>query len=394
MPSRIDTVEARAKLTPKRSPYWVKLERGISLGWRKLAAGSAGAWLVRIYDDALGRDRWQSLGTFEALPAHERYTAAKRAAEELAGHAARGGSIAELTVAQACAAYVEHLRAEGRSATADDVRARFRRHVLASKLAKVDLRKLSAHHLRTWRQGLKGAAVTANPHADEDKRRTRERAPSSINRDMTALRAALNHALEGGACASDAAWRGELRALKGATRRRAGYLDLAQRRALVAAAPADLALFLRGLSLLPLRPGALAALTVADFDRRLGTLRIDADKAGAGRIIALPEDTAAFLAECARDKLPAAPLFARADGKPWDRHTWKKPVVAAALAAGLPAGTTAYTLRHSTITDLVGAGLDVLTVARLSGTSLAMIDRHYGHLRAAHGAAALATLSL
>jgi hypothetical protein len=36
--------------------------------------------------------------------------------------------------------------------------------------------------------------------------------------------------------------------------------------------------------------------------------------------------------------------------------------------------------RYSTITDLVRAGLPLLTVAQISGTSAAMIERHYGHL--------------
>ncbi len=51
-------------------------------------------------------------------------------------------------------------------------------------------------------------------------------------------------------------------------------------------------------------------------------------------------------------------------------------------------------MRHSVITDLVTGGLDLLTVAQLSGTSVAMIEKHYGHLRADHAAAALAGLTL
>ena len=66
----------------------------------------------------------------------------------------------------------------------------------------------------------------------------------------------------------------------------------------------------------------------------------------------------------------------------------------AAQAAELPNGTTAYAMRHSVITDLVTCGLDLLTVAQLSGTSVTMIERHYGHLRADRAAAALATLAL
>jgi len=44
--------------------------------------------------------------------------------------------------------------------------------------------------------------------------------------------------------------------------------------------------------------------------------------------------------------------------------------------------------------NLVTGGLDLLTVAQLSGTSVAMIEPHFGHLRADYAAAALATLVL
>jgi hypothetical protein len=46
------------------------------------------------------------------------------------------------------------------------------------------------------------------------------------------------------------------------------------------------------------------------------------------------------------------------------------------------------------ITDLVTNGLDLLTVAQLSGTSVTMIEKHYGHHRADHAAKALAGLAL
>ena len=46
----------------------------------------------------------------------------------------------------------------------------------------------------------------------------------------------------------------------------------------------------------------------------------------------------------------------------------------------LPPGVCLYTLRHSFITDAINQGMNTLAVARLVGTSLRMIDRHYGHL--------------
>ena len=92
--------------------------------------------------------------------------------------------------------------------------------------------------------------------------------------------------------------------------------------------------------------------------------------------------------------MPSAPLLARADGKAWNKDAWKGPVKEAVLSAALPEGTTAYTLRHSVISDLVHDGLDLLTVAQISGTSVAMIERHYGHLRSEVAASALAKLAL
>jgi site-specific recombinase XerD len=87
-------------------------------------------------------------------------------------------------------------------------------------------------------------------------------------------------------------------------------------------------------------------------------------------------------------------LLARADGKAWNKDAWKWPVKSAVEAAQLPEATTAYTLRHSVISDLVHDGLDLLTVAQISGTSVAMIERHYGHLRSEVAAGALARLAL
>jgi integrase len=186
-----------------------------------------------------------------------------------------------------------------------------------------------------------------------------------------------------------------MRPLKDADRRRDVYLDLTQRRALIAKAPPDLAVFMSALSLVPLRPGAMAALVAGNFDKRLSTLTIGTDKHGQDRKITLPPATAAFFAEQGKNKLPTAPLLARGDGSAWNKDAWKYPFKDAVIAAELPYAATAYALRHSTITDLIALHkLDTLTVAQLSGTSLLMIEKHYGHLLREHAAKALASLTL
>jgi site-specific recombinase XerD len=392
MTRRIDTVDARGKLKPRPSPYWHKMAKGCHIGFRRLAAGSSGAWLARWYDTATGKQTVTSFGGFDDLPAHQRFDAAVKAASEWFMHLGKGGSLEVITVAQACANYVAAVQASKGTKQADDLRARFERWVNGDKLAKVALPKLTRRQVEVWRRTLETTPVVADPYAK--KPTTRERAASTVNRDMSALRAALNRALDDGHVTTDMAWRVALRPFKDADGQRDAYLDRDQRKAMIQHAAADVGEFLQGLATVPLRPGALAALTVASFDRRLGVLTVGKDKAGRDRKIKLAPATAKWFEVRAKDKLPAAPLLSRADGKAWDKDAWKKPVKAAARAAGLGEEITAYAMRHSAITDLVTGGLDLLTVAQLSGTSVAMIERHYGHLRADHAAAAMEKLAL
>jgi integrase len=146
--------------------------------------------------------------------------------------------------------------------------------------------------------------------------------------------------------------------------------------------------------LLPLRPGALASLLVADFDQRFDILRIGKDKSGADRKFKVPVEIANFFQKSAGARAGHEPLIARANGLAWNKDAWKYPLKAAAQKAGLPAETVAYSLRHSVITDLMHGGLDLLTVAQISGTSVTMIEKHYGHLRGDVAAIALAKLVL
>lgn len=394
MANRIDTVEARSKLKARRPPYWHKLSNGCHLGFRKMSPSSDGTWLAQAYDSATRKQTRKSLGSFDNLLPSQRFDAAKKAAEAWLDHMGKGGTSRTLTVQTACVQYVDHVRADKGDKAADDIGARFERHVYKEDISQIELPKLNRKHVEAWRRALAKKPVVANPHAKKEKQISRERSPSTLNRDMAALRAALNRAHDDGAVTSDMAWRVALRPVEKADGRRDVYLDRSQRTALIDASPSDLATFLRGLATVPLRPGALAALTVASFNKRLQVLSIGKDKAGRDRKIKLPKSTAEFFEAQIKDKLPTAPLLARADGKHWGKDSWKKPVKAAAKAAGLPDTITAYALRHSSITDLVTGGLDLLTVAQLSGTSVAMIEKHYGHLRADHAAAALANLAL
>ncbi|MFT4255944.1 MAG: tyrosine-type recombinase/integrase [Pseudoxanthomonas sp.] len=380
----LSTVRSREALKPQREPYWHKLATGQFLGFRPSTIGKGGTWIARYYDPDTRRKPLKALGDFGNLPASDRFGAASQEARDWFKHLSRGGSEDDVTVREACERY---------ATDNPDAAGRFARYVYSDPIAPIKLRKLRKTQVAAWRARLetRPALVTRNKGGD---RVTRPRSAATLNRDMSALRAALYAAMKREEVETANAWRDALAPVENAGKRRNLYLDKEQRRALLAAMPADAVAFFRGLSVLPLRPGALAGLKVGDFEARTGTLAIDRDKAGKGRQILLPASTAAMLKEQTRGKLPGAPLFMRADGKAWDKDAWKHPIKDAANAADLPASCTAYTLRHSTITDLVVGGLDLLTVAQISGTSVAMIEKHYGHLNKARAAAALAALVL
>lgn len=392
MATKIDTVTARDALKARHAPYWQKIRSECHIGFRKKTATSLGAWIARYRDDN-GKYQLNSLGSLDNLPSHRRFDEAVKLAGQWFDHRNSGGSAVNITVAEACRRYVAKQREQGKESTAKDLEGRFNRWVYSSpKLSSTLVTKLTPGILNDWR-----VKVTKTPAMLQDKTKTatKPRSPSSINREMAALKAALNQAVKDGHATNNTSWTNKLAPIKDATQRRDCYLDVSQRRALIAHSPPDLAAFLKALSLIPLRPGAMAVLTAGSFDQRLGVLTVGKDKSGQDRKISLPPATADFLSAQTKNKQAIDPLMARSDGKFWNKDSWKYPFKKAAKAAMLPLAATAYALRHSTITDLiVRHRLDIMTVAQLSGTSLAMIEKHYGHLLRDHAANALAALTL
>lgn len=382
----LSKVGERERLKAQREPHWQRLRAGCFLGFRPSKRGGKGTWIARAYDEDSGKYRVKSLGDFGTLPGNEMFAAAKREAEAIAELVETGGEVrAEMeTVADACREYAESRPEAGH---------RFRRYVYDDPIAKVKLSKLRRRHMKEWRErlGQRPALVSRRKKGEAV---LRPRAPSTVNRDMAVVRAALAKVLPPGAPNSEAAWQEALRATPNANGRRTLYLDRNQRRSLLAKTDEEAAPFVRALCLLPLRPGALAALLVGDFDKRTSELTIGKDKTGRPRRIQLPRGAAELFADQSANKLPSAPLFMRANGKAWDKNSWKLPITIAVNAAKLPSGATAYTLRHSTITDLVSAGLPLLTIAQISGTSAEMIERHYGHLASDAAVKALGELAL
>jgi integrase len=166
------------------------------------------------------------------------------------------------------------------------------------------------------------------------------------------------------------------------------YLSAGQRKALITAAEPRLADFLRGLEHTGARPKELAAATVADFTGvavRLASRKGRSAKMRV-RLTALSTSGAQFFKRQCKNKLPTAPIFTEDGSQPWRRHRWARGINAAIAehnrkARGksrLPASASAYSFRHARISELLQLhGIDPLTVAAQTGTSIAMIEKAY-----------------
>lgn len=363
MPSpNLASKSARAALKPRREPYWQRVQIGLYLGYRRSDEG-AGTWIGRQLEPGTKSYKLRSFG---ALPDH---AAALANLSSWAAGVDLGASHKATSIADACRAYVAHQRTAKSQANAADAEGRFRRLVYDAPLGRIALDKLRTTQLRTWLD------AQLDEDGDDDELR---RSKDSANRNLTAVKAALNLALRDRLVASDAGWKTVTPFAK-VGRRRERFLTREERAKLLEACEPDLRAFLTGLLLTAARPGELAACTVADLDRQQGTLVLSG-KTGR-RIVALSTAARAFLADQSAGKTPAAPLLATAYGAKWGKDGWKDRLKAAVRSAGLPDDVVAYTLRHCAISELVMAGVDSLLVAKTAGTSVAMIEKHYAHLR-------------
>jgi integrase len=362
----IDKATVRNKLAPRREPYWgAPVERGLYVGFRRLAQG--GNWIARYHAE----DRSHVYQTLGAVTAENDYENAKREAKRWRRTVDAGVQTDRLvTVADVCRDYTAALATEGRARASTDARKRFDRIVYDDVIGKLRADKLTQRHLEAWMARMEAGKMTGRKQGIPSR--------ATFNRNLTTLKAALNRAVSRREVPHERAieW-GAIKPHKGADARRECYLDKAQRRALLDAMDSYLRDLAECVALTGCRPGDPAAMLRKDWDGRNG-LATFRTKTGVRAIPVSPAARALF-ERLAKSKLPGARMFTN-DGVDWTPQAWAPLVKAAAAKAELPLDIVLYTLRHSWITDAIVGGMDPVTVARLTGTSLEMISKHYGHL--------------
>ena len=103
----------------------------------------------------------------------------------------------------------------------------------------------------------------------------------------------------------------------------------------------------------------------------------NAKKSGKPRVIYL---SASAQIACDMSEGSDTHLFADSAGNPWNSNSLGVRLRRLTKDAGLPKGLVAYSFRHGYATRALEAGVNVAHLAALMGTSIRMIDKHYGHL--------------
>jgi integrase len=375
----IDKAGVRAKLPPRREPFWgAPIERGLYVGFRKSEAGW-GSWVARYHDEDR-RHRYKALGPVSAENGYEHAkTAARRWMKSLAAGILDAKDVR--TVADAARAYVTDRQAVKGKDCAHDAEMRNKREIYDSPLGALPLDRIRKTRIEEWRDNL------------VNREEPRPLSKQTANRTLAALKSILNLAMKNRYVSSERAieWIA-VAPYKNATTKRTLFLDREQRRALLNNATGKVRDLIEAVILTGARAGELVNATRAQFDHRSHSM-ILRGKTGE-RTVPLTPAASALFARLAKNKLPGAYLFTRDDGKPWAHSDWDELVRDAANKAELPHGTCLYVLRHSHISEALMAGMSTLEIAKLCGTSIRMIDRTYGHLQVTTARERLAKVEL
>lgn len=359
----------RERLTPRHEPYWQRLAEGAYLGFRR----GPDTWLARVR----GRDQMQK---YHALGQALEYDEAKRRAEAWLSQFVTSPFRAARrdTIMAALETYLTDLRRHSRSDAAKAAEGRFKTALAFDQkanryrdpLAELPLDKVTQEDFLDWRDRL-GTG----------------RLPRTVNRLVRAVTAGLTRAHQLGHLGNPQAWR--LQSLPDDDESEtAVFLTPAQRKSLIRAASPEAAALLRGLELTGGRPKELADALIADFD---GTRLKLAHRKGRpprlrSRYVVLDHDGVSFFKELVSNKSPSDRLFTAANGKKWRRDMWAAHVrsavdvhnSAARPESRISTNASAYSFRHARISELLQVyGIDPLTVAAQTGTSLRMIERAY-----------------
>lgn len=352
----LTTATVRRRLKPRKEPYWTSLGKCLALGYY----AGAGTWIVRRRID--GEYKFESIGIADDknVKSGLTYSDAVKRASDISSAVAVGTH--RQTVQDAIDAYLDGF--EGRSKA--DAESRLTSHPLASK--KLD--KLVGLDVRRWRDGM-----VSRDLEDEPLRKSR----ATANRNLTALKAALNFAVEHGMTKNRDFQ--IVKPFKNVDQPKMRHLNADESFAFLANCNSpqlrdlcEAALLTGG------RFGELATLRVRDFDSIQQTVRLSGSKTESPRVVALNDDGLRLIRRRARCSAANDFLLTNTSGKPWGKSQYSYGVRKAWQRAKIEP-VSFHDLRATYGSWLAAAGVPLLNIAKALGhKDLRITSKHYAHL--------------
>lgn len=138
------------------------------------------------------------------------------------------------------------------------------------------------------------------------------------------------------------------------------------------------------------RTSELAVARIGEFVKSAGQIVLGKHKRSktlketAARRITLSGDALAIVQNLCDGKKHDDPIFTDQKGRAWSRYTLDMRFQQVRKRAKVRDDITIYSFRHLWISEALMAGIDASTVAKMTGTSIAMIEKVYGHYRNDH----------
>ena len=206
---------------------------------------------------------------------------------------------------------------------------------------------------------------------------------SSANGTLGKLRAALNLAYNDGKVPSNQAWR-SIKKFEGVDRSRDRFLSLDECKRLINAASGEFKPMVAAALQTGARYSELCDLKVADFRANSQTVFIAHSKTKRSRHVVLTDEGINLFKNLAAGRRGNDPMIRRDDGLAFNTSQQVRRMKDACEIARIE-NITFHGLRHTFASALILAGTPLIYVAKSLGhTSIAMVEKHYGHLVKTH----------
>jgi integrase len=203
---------------------------------------------------------------------------------------------------------------------------------------------------------------------------------ATANRQLSILKAALNHAFHEGRIASDEAWR-KVKPYREVDAARVQFLSAAECVRLVNACDGAFRELVRGALLTGCRYGELTRMKVADYSPESGMVTVRLSKAGKSRHVALNDEGRTLFQGLTVGRASRELIFVRDDGDPWGISHQKRRLENASAHANIDPPATFHILRHTYGSALAMKGVPMgVIAAQLGHADTRMTERHYAHL--------------